>query len=160
MKVETLKKEGDQTFAENNLESASLKYSEALTLFPAHVGCLSNRSACKLAQGDIQGCIDDCSEALRILQVDIERIQSNKSEVLFEVNKINMLSSILPPSGSEKRRQWAIKTITRRGVAWARLGNYDEAVSDYTVASGLDPTNELLKSDLEKYKTMQSNNSI
>jgi hypothetical protein len=118
---------------------------------------LSNRSACKLAQGDIQGCINDCSEALRILQVDIERIQSSKAEMLFEVNKINMLSSILPPSGSEKRRQWAIKTITRRGVAWAKLGNYDEAVSDYTVASGLDPMNENLKSDLEKYKNMQSN---
>jgi len=158
--VESLKKEGDITFAESKLDTALLKYSEALTLFPAHVGCLSNRSACKLALGDIEGCISDCTEALGILQVDIERIQSTKSEVLLEgSNNINMLSSILPPSGSEKRRQWAIKTITRRGVAYARLGNYKDAVTDYTVATGLDPTNELLKSDLEKYKNLQSTNT-
>lgn len=158
IKVESLKKEGDKTFAESSLDAALLKYSEALALFPAHVGCLSNRSACKLALGDIDGCIKDCTDALGILQVDIERVQSTKKEALLEgSNSINMLNSILPPSGSEKRRQWAIKTITRRGVAYARLGNYNDAITDYTVATGLDPTNELLKSDLEKYKSLQAN---
>ena len=42
-------------FAEGRLVEASSKYTEALALVPMHVGCLSNRSACKLALRDIHG---------------------------------------------------------------------------------------------------------
>ena len=47
-----------------------------------------------------------------------------------------MLASILPPVGSDKRAQWVVKTVVRRGQAYARLTKIDEAISDYTLAAG------------------------
>lgn len=82
-----------------------------------------------------------------------------------------MLGTILPAVGSDKRREWTIKTLLRRGVAYTQLASQpnstttgggdlqsamsclDAAVSDYAQASALDPANEALKTDLNKLKT-------
>jgi tetratricopeptide (TPR) repeat protein len=141
--ADLLKKEGDNLFAEGNLSGSWLKYGEALKLVPVHVSCLSNRSACSLARKDIQGCIDDCSCALALLN-DSDTPSSQ------EDNQINMLNSILPSVGSEKRKSWVLKILARRGAAYVQLSLLDEAVEDFRSASGLDPKNEALKSDLNK----------
>jgi len=147
--AEALKKQGDAVFSERRLSEAADKYTEALHLLPVHVGCLSNRSACKIASGDLQGCVDDCTAALALLQIDptSSTMGSSSNSVTADMS---MLSSILPPPGSEKRASWVIKTILRRGQAYAQLQQLDEAVADYTVAASLDPKNESLRSDLNK----------
>ena len=43
-----------------------------------------------------------------------------------------------------------VKTVVRRGAAYARVTKIDEAIADYTLAAGLDPKNETLRSDLNK----------
>jgi regulator of sirC expression with transglutaminase-like and TPR domain len=63
-----------------------------------------------------------------------------------------MLSAILPPVGSEKRVKWITTTILRRGAAYAQQGHLDKAVSDYSYASGINPDNAALKSDVNKMK--------
>lgn len=141
--ADLLKKEGDKLFAEGDLSESWLKYGEALQLVPVHVSCLSNRSACSLARKDIQGCIDDCSCALALLR------DSDTSSSQDE-NHINMLNSILPSIGSDKRKSWVLKILARRGAAYVQLSLLDEAVEDFRMASGLDPMNEALKSDLNK----------
>jgi tetratricopeptide (TPR) repeat protein len=141
--ADLLKKEGDNLFAQGKLSESWLKYGEALQLVPVHVSCLSNRSACSLARKDIQGCIDDCSCALALLK-------DSDTSSLQDDNHINMLNTILPSVGSEKRKSWVLKILARRGAAYVQLSLLDEAVEDFRSASGLDPTNEALKSDLNK----------
>lgn len=145
--ADILKKEGDALFADNKLAESCLKYDEAICLVPVHVGCLSNRSACRLAMKDVHGCIDDCSRALALLS------SSSSKDVSTETSSIcasTMLKAILPSVGSEKRMSWVVKTLLRRGAAYAQLSQLDEAVEDYRTASALDQKNESLKSDLNK----------
>ena len=146
--ADQLKKEADLAFSESKLNDAIDKYSEAIALIPVHVGCLSNRATCKIALKDYNGCIDDCTVALDLLSSsDIS------STNVISTPSLNMLHSILPAKGSEKRKAWVLKTIVKRGQAYIQLSKYDEAVRDYSTASGLDPTNESLKSDINKLIT-------
>ena len=99
------------------------------------MSCLSNRSACRFATGDVIGCVEDCSTALAILEIDISKLDSttsssstqfaaltgSSSDVLGAVASAAMLSSILPATGSDKRKSWVLKTATRRGAALAQV---------------------------------------
>ena len=157
--VDILKKEGDAFFAEEKLEESCTKYTHALQLIPVHVGCLSNRSACRLARKDVQGCIDDCTLALLLLK---DEDKEGTREQLSRDEEVNMLNSILPSQGSEKRKSWVLKTLLRRAAAYAQLNSLDLAVEDFRNASGLDPKNESLKSDLNKmlnYRESKRNSS-
>eukprot|EP00605_Chrysophyceae_sp_TOSAG23-4_P002774 GSChrysophyteH1.ASY1.ANO1.3058.1 assembled CDS len=145
---EQLKKTADKEFAEGEVSAALKVYSEALALLPVHVGCLSNRSACKIALGDVQGCIDDCTAALKLLEMK----PGNNDEAKTSVGGVNMLTSILPAVGSEKRVAWVLKTIVRRGAAYAKLNKLDHAVDDYTLAASLKPSDEKLKKDLNNIR--------
>ena len=145
-----LKKEADALLAEGLIEEAAGKYSAALALVPMHVGCLSNRSACKLAVRDINGCVDDCSLALSLLAMDVSGVGAGAGAETGGLNDTSLLRSILPPAGSDKRKSWVLKTTLRRGAAYAQLNLLDQAVDDFRLASGLDPKNEAIKSDLNK----------
>lgn len=151
--AERLKKEADSLFAERRLEDACDKYSEALKLAPLHVGCLSNRSACKMALQDLKGCVEDCSEALFLLELNVDETQ--RLSLGTGQSGIDLMAPILPPAGSPKRRAWVLKTITRRGAAHAQLGELDLAVADYGTAAGLEPQNEALRQDLNKIMNMR-----
>lgn len=145
VEVDALKKEGDVMFSERRVGEALEKYSAALALLPFHVSCMSNRSACKLALADLEGCVEDCTNALDLLQLDPNLSAGT-------AGGINMIASILPPPGSEKRLAWITRTMARRGQALVQLGRHAEAVSDYEHISSLNPTNETLRSDLEMMK--------
>ncbi len=150
-KADVLKKAADEAMGQGDLGVAMNNYTEALDLLPSHVGCLSNRSACRMSQGDKQGCVDDCSAALALLQLN-----SNTTTTTIGSAGVDLLSSILPPAGSEKRLKWVLKTVIRRGAAYAALNDLDAAVADYTTGSSLDPKNESLRSDLTKIKNYRT----
>ena len=150
-KADVLKKAADEAMGQGDLDVALNNYTEALDLLPSHVGCLSNRSACRMSQGDKQGCVDDCSAALALLQLN-----SNANTTTIGSAEVDLLSSILPPVGSEKRLKWVLKTVIRRGAAYAALNDLDAAVADYTTGSSLDPKNESLRSDLTKIKNYRT----
>lgn len=155
MRAEKLKKEADALFVGKNIESAINLYSEALKEVPVHVSCLSNRAACKLAISDFQGCADDCTRALLLLELDPNSSVpaagggglslGNNSPVLS-----NMITAILPPPGSEKRKSWVIKTLARRGMAYAQKREYEKAVQDYKQAYALNPEDTTLLADIKK----------
>ena len=140
------KRAGDEAMGQGELEAALKHYDEALSLLPCHVGGLSNRSACKMSRGDAQGCVDDCTAALELLQMDTSITESGGIGAFG----IDLLSSVLPPPGSDKRLSWVVKTVIRRGAAYASLNELDKAVADYTTGTSLDPKNETLRSDLTK----------
>ena len=145
--ADALKKDGDALFADGRLDEAAGKYTAALDLAPMHVGCLSNRSACKLALRDVQGCVEDCTRALSFLSVNVSVTDKTGAAAAADTS---MLRSILPPPGSDKRKSWVLKTTLRRGAAYAQLTRLDEAVEDFRLAAALDPNNEAIKSDLTK----------
>ena len=62
----------------------------------------------------------------------------------------SMLAAILPAEKTDKRKQWLLKTIVRRGAAYFQSQMIDEAIQDYGYACSLDEKNESLKKDLTK----------
>jgi tetratricopeptide (TPR) repeat protein len=178
VEADKIKKEADNLFSENRLVDAASRYSEALRIIPYFVSCLSNRSACYLALGQKEDCIQDCTAALDLLQLDLQALDrkpavSNNStdtplsisahQQLYSDSKnqaLNMISAILPSLGSDKRKSYVLKTLTRRGATFAHVGRFDEAIGDFSVAVSLDPANEALKSDLNKLKSLKEGSRI
>lgn len=122
--TDRLKKEGDSLFADRNMDGALLKYNQSLALVPIFVSGLSNRSACKLAMGDLQGCIDDCSSAIALLEhkPDAKVFDNPFSDAQEGSHSmVLMLTHILPPVGSDRRKSWIVKTRCRRAVALQQL---------------------------------------
>ena len=62
----------------------------------------------------------------------------------------------MPPVGSSKRRQWVLKTLVRRGTAYAQVSQFEAAYTDLKDASELDPDNEALKQDLAQLEEVVS----
>ena len=56
------------------------------------------------------GCIDDCSAAISLLTYVPPKVTDKLSN-----SSSTMLESLLPPFGSEKRKNWLLKTVMRRG---------------------------------------------
>ena len=148
--TEIAKREADILFSEKNLEAALAKYAMILQIFPYHVSALSNRSACRLALGDIAGCIDDCSAAITFLDYNPAQDKDLSSKGSYH----SMLSSLLPPKNSEKRTQWLLKTLLRRAVAHTQLDQLQEAIADYERAASIEPTNANILADLNSLKSL------
>lgn len=152
--AESLKREADVLVGEKSMDLAIQKYTEALAIVPCHVSCLSNRSACYLAIGSIQKCIDDCTSALQFLEVT-----SAKSVIGFS-ETLTMADTFLPATGTEKRKDWTLKTLIRRGAASIQIGDIKSSIRDYGYAVSIDPSNEALKSDLNKLISLTSSSSL
>lgn len=144
--ADSLKKEADSLFAESNVDEAILRYTDALEVVPCHVSCLSNRSACHMTLGDMEKAVEDCTRALSVLELNVSKQQK------VGVDAPSMASAVVPPAGSEKRKDWTLKTLARRGAAHIHLGKIEEAITDYGFAVSIDPGNEKLKRDLTKLK--------
>jgi dyslexia susceptibility 1 candidate gene 1 protein len=148
-----LKKRADTAFGQKNLLEALSLYGQALDLVPYHVGCLSNRAACKIALSDLEGCVKDSTMALEILN----RTENSKN-LLADVGKdsLNMMTAIIPSAGSDKRKSWYLKTLVRRGATYFQLQRLDEAIADYGLACSMDPSNTSLKNDLTNLANLRT----
>lgn len=144
LNVEVCREEADLCFAMKKYNEAIVKYDEALNLIPMHVGCLSNRAACKLAMEDFLGCVQDSTTAFRFLDVQISPM-----DPFFENNGIDILTCVVPSLGTLKRLELTVKTVIRRGAAYVRLDQLQKAVVDYRTATSLDPKNMVLQNDLK-----------
>src|SRR5690349_3728543 len=80
--TDVIKREADVLFSNQELTAAIDKYTEALQLIPYHVSCYSNRSACKMAQKDLKGCIEDCSVAISLLMMDVSGANGGKNAIV------------------------------------------------------------------------------
>ena len=164
--AEKLKKEGDSLFSEKNLNAAIENYTKALSLVPYHVSCLSNRSACFLAIGRHEDCLTDCDLALEYLSLDTSAVGVGVHSAVAGaksstyISGMNAVAAILPPVGSEKRKSWTLKTLTRRGATHSLTGNLQSAIKDFSKAVAMDPSNEALKSDLNKLMIMKENKAL
>ena len=165
--ADALKKEADTQLSEGSLELALEKYDAALNDVDVHVGCWSNRAACKMAQGHWEGCIEDCTTALRLLGCINEAgetvVLPSTSSVSVEdplSTSVNMLSAVLPPRGGDKHKLWILKTIVRRAKAYVSLGQLENAVIDFGIACALEPSDQALRSDMAKLKNLQASKQV
>lgn len=147
--VETSKKEADSLIGERKLEEALTKYNTVLSMIPIHVSALSNRAGCKMALNDIEGAIADCTTAIEVLTFS-EQAQSIGGNESIK----NMLSAILPPANSDKRKQWLLKTVLRKAAALVQLDHIPEAIEQYEQAIKLDPGNVQIRTDHEKLQAL------
>ena len=141
LSVNALKEEGDIIFVLKNFTDASLKYSEAVELSISHTGCLSNLAACKLAMKDTLGCISNATLALASLDTPVGAIR----QYCGNNGVASFICSHIPEEGKKLLR---VKTLLRRGAAYAQLRSLDEAVADYRAASILHPEDQALKGQL------------
>ena len=149
-KAEDIKLSADKCIAAGEVDDAMRLYSEALELIPVYASCLSNRSACKLACSDIKGCIEDCTIAIKLLKTTSSGGTIMLGSTQQQQQLSSMLAAILPAEKTDKRKQWLLKTIVRRGAAYFQSQMIDEAIQDYGYACSLDEKNESLKKDLTK----------
>ncbi|TYZ60786.1 hypothetical protein PybrP1_006419, partial [[Pythium] brassicae (nom. inval.)] len=121
-KAQELKVAGDQCFREQRqLERAVSLYSDSLRLNPLSIACLSNRAACFLVLNASDKCVQDCSRALELLQRDPPAEAGGSSS---EQHSLAFFSSG-PAAGSVKRRMWVLKTLVRRGAAFAAMKDWE-----------------------------------
>ncbi|RYH19384.1 hypothetical protein EON65_26175 [archaeon] len=153
--VEASKKEGDRLFGEKQLEGALGKYNAALSSLPVHVSSLSNRSACKLAMGDIEGAVQDCQQAVQLLQLAAEE---KPIMPVGQQQATDMLAAILPPPKSAKRQQWLLKTLVRQAMALVQLDRIPAAIECYQHAHKLEPKDTQIAADLQKLLDLSPNN--
>jgi dyslexia susceptibility 1 candidate gene 1 protein len=152
-----LKKEGDEVFKQGDIEAAIKKYSSALEMDRCYVSAISNRAACYLKNGYFDLAINDCTFALELLD-PVERNVSSASNNAKKLPISGGNSSFLQPSGpippptSSDFRLWVIKTLVRRGSAYAQLERFKESKGDFLRAYELDPTNVAVAEDLARIR--------
>ena len=120
--VSKLKCEGDALFGKGNAQEAETKYTEAIEMDETFVSAVSNRAGSRLALGKYKECIQDCDVALELLSRSDEGV-----------------SGPVPPPGSDKRRDWVIKTMCRRGKAKTEVEDYVGALKDLKLGLKLVP---------------------
>mmetsp|Transcript_16576 Transcript_16576/g.33040 ORF Transcript_16576/g.33040 Transcript_16576/m.33040 type:complete len:621 (-) Transcript_16576:51-1913(-) len=139
--VSDLKKAGDTSFGEGDLEAAIDKYTQALEKDENFVSAVSNRAGARASLGQWQGCLEDCTSALNLL------------------SNLQLSSGPVPPPGSEKRRDWVVRTMCRRGKAKVETGDLSGGVEDFETALELVPegrqkVRDDLADDIAKLKKM------
>ncbi|KAG2382156.1 hypothetical protein C9374_005358 [Naegleria lovaniensis] len=126
-KAELLKEEGDAEYFEKRFEKAVSCYTNAINLKPFFFRAYSNRAACYLQLNKFSNCIEDCTYIL-------ENIHSKAA-------------------GETERKQSAsliLKSYTRRGTCYFKLGDFQRSYKDYEQASRMAPEDDDIMTDLER----------
>lgn len=139
--VSNLKKSGDEKFSGGDVHAAIDLYTSALENDCNFVSAVSNRAGCYATTGQWGKCIVDCTKALDLL------------------SDMSLSSGPVPPPGSEKRRDWVVRTICRRGKARVEEGDYKGGVEDFEEAMKIIPegrqkVRDDLQDDIVKLKKL------
>ena len=111
------------------------------------VSAVSNRAGARASLGQWEGCLEDCTNALKLL------------------SNLQLSSGPVPPPGSEKRREWVIRTMCRRGKAKVETSDLSGGVEDFETALKLVPegrqkVRDDLSDDIAKIKKMMESGDV
>ena len=123
-----LKLKADVEFGKGSLERAIGLYWKALAKENTFMSALSNCASAYFLLGKLNKCIQCCTELLAKLKNKKLGIVHRKE---FTKNKL----FCIPPCGSDKRKMLVITTLCKRGIARARLNEFEPAGNDLKEAS-------------------------
>lgn len=111
--LESIKSEGNRHFQSSNFDAAIVEYTKGIDLCKSgavdpnlKATFLSNRAACYLSRGNLQECVDDCSEALSAVKDDTVR-----TKLLYRRAKARFLLTEASSSAMKALLQDAAKDL-------------------------------------------------
>ena len=113
------KEKADELLRKNDLSGALLLYDKAVSMAPACIPTLANRSACNLAMENYEATVSDCTSVLDMLE------RSNLDEPSLEKP-----SSLTPRLTREIRKKLKDAVSRRRVLALEHLGKSDDSKGD------------------------------
>ena len=122
---------GDGSFRAGNHAEAIAAFDRVLAAEPRFVAALSNRAAAHLVTENYEQCVDDCTLALGLLGIDVG------AELDVPKPEMGTLDAV-PPQGSARHKDFALKTHIRRATALSKLGRHTSAVTSLEAAVRLD----------------------
>lgn len=109
--------------------------------------------------GDYQGCVNACTEALK-LNPGVPSFYSNRAAANLALNNLHHTISdsskaleLLTPASEDNSKSRLLCHI-RRGTAFVHLGLFSEGLADYQMALQLSPESKNLKKDVERIQSM------
>jgi dyslexia susceptibility 1 candidate gene 1 protein len=123
-----LKLEADNEFGKGALEEAIILYLKALSKENNFLSALSNCASAYFLLGKMQECIQCCTKLLSKLK---------KKKLVHREAFTNSKVFCIPPYGSDDRKMFVITTLCKRGIARAKLNNFQIAASDLKEASNV-----------------------
>lgn len=118
-----LKAKGDDFFRSGDMRSALNAYCAALDCDPRMLPCLANRSVCHLRCGNPAECKADCTAALQLIAEESGHATTPATAPDSKSND------------SKKHGGMVVKLLMRRGSAACLLGQFTEALTDYSQAN-------------------------
>ena len=113
------KEKADELLRKNDLSGALLLYDKAVSMAPACIPALANRSACHLAMKNYQAAVSDCTSVLDMLgSNDLDEPSLEKP------------SSLTPRLSCEVRKKLKNAVSRRRVLALEQLGQSDDSKGD------------------------------
>ena len=149
------KASGDDAFRAGDFALAVERFSRVIATEPRFVAALSNRAAAYLAAEDVPNCIADCGAALALLGVGSDSGGSaadGAAPSLSAHTQSQAAIDVVPPAGSARHKSFVVTLLVRRGTAQAKVGNLVDALSDYSAAAKLDPTNSSVALEVKRLK--------
>ncbi|CAL4205117.1 unnamed protein product [Meganyctiphanes norvegica] len=111
------------------------------------------------ANGDYQGCVNACSEALK-LNPSAAALYSNRAAANLALNNLHHAISdtskaleLLVPATEENTKSRLLCHV-RRGTAFVRMQLYSQGLSEYEAARKLSPEDETLAADIKKIQAL------
>ncbi|XP_045613659.2 dynein axonemal assembly factor 4 isoform X2 [Procambarus clarkii] len=118
-----------------------------------------NKAVSLFGNGDYSGCVNACTEALKI-NPTMPSLYSNRAagnlaldNLHHTVNDCTKALELLTPITEDNGKSRLLCHI-RRGTAFVRLGLLSEGLADYQAAKQISPENKSLQKDVERIQSM------
>ncbi|XP_042217046.1 dynein axonemal assembly factor 4-like isoform X1 [Homarus americanus] len=120
---------------------------------------LKKKAISLFSNGDYRGCVNACTEALKVNPC-MSSLYSNRAAANLALNNLHhtindctkALELLTPPTEDNSKSR--LLCHIRRGTAFVRLGLLSEGLAEYQAAHQITPENKTLKKDVEKIQAM------
>ncbi|KAK8729188.1 hypothetical protein OTU49_008669 [Cherax quadricarinatus] len=144
-----------QSSSSSSVKDSTLEHSEEY---------YKDKSVSLFGSGDYCGCVNACTEALK-LNPTLPSLYSNRAAANLALNNLHhtisdcakALELLTPPTQDNGKSR--LLCHIRRGTAFVRLGLLSEGLADYQAAQQISPENKTLQKDVERIQSLLANST-